>query len=193
MSGKTKYKVGDIFYGLKEIVEYCGSHPTHRVSLWRWKCLRCGVIHGPSMTATLTRKDRLDSLPRCCYRLDKERNPRWLGVGDIPKTYWNQLRDGANKRGIEFDATLDDLSNLWNKQNGICALSGLVLTMGYKNSTASIDRIKSSMGYTRSNIQWVHKDINRMKTDFPEEYFIKLCEAVAANDSKRTDRTIIEI
>lgn len=185
MSGKTKYKVGDVFYGLKEIVEYCGSHPVHRVSLWKWKCINCGTIHGPSMTATLARKDRSNSLPRCCYHLDKERNPRWLGEGSVPKTYWNQLRDGAKKRNLKFNISISDIDILWNNQNGICALSGLELQIGYKNSTASIDRIDASEGYILSNIQWVHKDINRMKSDFSEDRFIEICKKIA---NFRTDR-----
>ena len=45
-------------------------------------------------------------------------------------------------------------------------------------TTASLDRIDSSKGYTKSNIQWVHKDINKMKSDFSMLRFLELCYAV---------------
>ena len=39
------------------------------------------------------------------------------------------------------------------------------------SKTASLDRIDSSKGYTEDNIQWVHKDVNQMKMDLPEQRF----------------------
>ncbi len=48
--------------------------------------------------------------------------------------------------------------------------------------TASLDRIDSSRGYTLDNIQWVHKDLNKMKTNYPNDYFIKMCKYVANNN-----------
>jgi len=29
------------------------------------------------------------------------------------------------------------------------------------------------------NIQWVHKDVNKMKSDFAQEYFVKVCTAIS--------------
>ena len=46
-------------------------------------------------------------------------------------------------------------------------------------NTASLDRIDSSKGYVKDNVQWVHKDINRMKWNFPQDKFVKLCSFVA--------------
>ena len=36
-----------------------------------------------------------------------------------------------------------------------------------------------SKGYHLNNIQWVHKDINFMKGNLNNEYFIELCKKVA--------------
>lgn len=41
------------------------------------------------------------------------------------------------------------------------------------------NRKNSSLGYTTENVQWVHKDINRMKSDFSDNYFIEMCSNVA--------------
>jgi len=47
--------------------------------------------------------------------------------------------------------------------------------------TASLDRIDSSKGYVKGNLQWVHKDINMMKNHYNQKYFIEICKKVATN------------
>jgi len=70
-------------------------------------------------------------------------------------------------------------------QDGKCALTGIELTFdksGDKNikiwSNASIDRIDSSIGYTRDNIHIVCTAVNLMKTDLPLTNFVKWCKYV---------------
>lgn len=179
MAGKTKYKVGDEFYGSRRIVEYCGSHQKWRVSMWKWECLGCGTIHGPSMTSTLTRKDREDSLPRCCEVKSRsgDLNARWAGYRDISGVYFSQIKTGASKRNLNFNISIQDMQTQWDNQNGKCALSGQALS--FKSKTASLDRIDSALGYEKSNIQWIHKTLNWMKRNMPESEFIYMCKAVA--------------
>ena len=50
-----------------------------------------------------------------------------------------------------------------------------------KNRTASLDRIDSNKGYTIDNVQWVHKDINKMKMDLEEDVFIDNCKLIIEN------------
>lgn len=57
-----------------------------------------------------------------------------------------------------------------------CALTGAPLVVG---ENASVDRIDSSRGYELGNIQWVTKEVNRMKIDFDQKLFIELCRKVA--------------
>jgi hypothetical protein len=45
-------------------------------------------------------------------------------------------------------------------------------------TTASVDRIDSSKGYIKGNVQWVHKTINKMKWGYSQGEFIEFCEAV---------------
>ena len=71
---------------------------------------------------------------------------------------------------------------MWELQKGCCNLTGLSIILpkgGNHENVASLDRIDSSRGYIKDNIQWVHKDINRMKWDFPQDKFVKLCFYVA--------------
>lgn len=44
--------------------------------------------------------------------------------------------------------------------------------------TASLDRIDNTKGYTEDNVQWVHKIINKMKSDLTQEDFIMWCKRI---------------
>jgi len=72
---------------------------------------------------------------------------------------------------------------LFQKQNGKCALSGVEISLLKKSgvSTASLDRVDSSKGYIKGNVQWVHKDVNFMKYNFDESYFLDMCKKVVVN------------
>lgn len=111
----------------------------------------------------------------------------WKGKGKLSGTYLCRVRRNAKVRGLSFTLTSDELWLLYQKQEGKCALSGLPISFGAKTvdpSTASLDRIDSTKGYTSENIQWVHKDINLMKMDFEQEYFKHLCTIVSQYGGK---------
>ena len=63
--------------------------------------------------------------------------------------------------------------------NGFCALTGWEIDMSYSNDTASLDRIESSKGYTKGNIQWVHSMVNMCKNKYSQDKFIEMCQAIA--------------
>lgn len=104
------------------------------------------------------------------------------GYKDISGTYWTALKIGAKARNHEFSITIEDAWELFLKQNKRCNLSDIPLKLGYHidgEQTASLDRIDNNKGYIKNNIQWVHKNINKMKHAFLEDYFINLCKLVA--------------
>jgi len=124
----------------------------------------------------------------CRHNLVGSQNKRWRGFGEISGEAWLHILRAAKKRNIEFSISIQDAWNLFLQQNRKCILSGLDLSFSktektMKFTTASLDRIDSSGGYTKNNIQWVHKDINKLKTDFPQDKFISLCQQVS--DIKR--------
>lgn len=112
-------------------------------------------------------------------------HPLWCGTGDISGQYFDSIKCRANKLKIEFDITIEQLWEIFLKQNRLCALTGLPLNFStYRQrrkgneQTASIDRIDSNKGYTIDNVQWVHKDINRMKNSYDQKYFLQICQLV---------------
>jgi hypothetical protein len=104
----------------------------------------------------------------------------------VPTIYWHKIRLGASRRQISFTLTEDYLIELWQKQNGLCALSNQPICFAQTRSqwnqrktTASLDRIRSDLGYEVGNVQWVHKDVNNAKQAMTETQFIAMCIMVA--------------
>lgn len=106
---------------------------------------------------------------------------------NIPLSYFHTLVRRSKNKNIEFTLTIQAINDLYIKQNGKCALSGV--SVGFfvgegkykslRNHTASLDRIDSSRGYVYGNVQWVHGDINLMKNIFIQEHFVTMCHAVS--------------
>jgi len=105
------------------------------------------------------------------------------GIGNFTKTAYNHFKRNAKRRDIEWskDLTLEFLYNLLLNQNRKCALSGVDIDLtefrkgsnvNFEFMTASLDRIDSSKDYNPTNVQWVHKDVNRMKWALDQDYFI---------------------
>lgn len=144
---------------------------------WECKC-DCGKI--TKKMGTNIKSGHIKS----CGCLRNTRNHNDYGRGEINMTYFTTLHGNAEKRGMAFDLTMEELWNQFLKQDRKCALTGLdlVFVKNYRNAkkfqTASLDRIDSTKLYTKDNIQWVHKHINRMKMNDSEEYFIEMCRKV---------------
>ena len=101
----------------------------------------------------------------------------WNGCGDITGAYWGIIKFQASKRHLAFDLKISDAWSLYREQEGICVHSGMPIGFG-KDRTASLDRINPAKGYSLSNVQWVHKDINRMKWKLTENDFLRWCYLV---------------
>src|ERR1700733_2697330 len=111
---------------------------------------------------------------------------QWKGCGEISGSRWAMITSSYNRRRkgrlLPFEIDITYALDLFLKQNRTCALSGMTIYFGLTNThetTASLDRIDSKMGYIRGNVQWVHKDINLMKNILSQDRFIELCKMTA--------------
>jgi hypothetical protein len=102
----------------------------------------------------------------------------WLGYGELSADYWGAINRGAENRGKQVKTSIEYAWDLFLKQDRKCALSGEELCFG-KDKTASLDRIDSDIDYIEGNVQWIHKDINKMKNNLSEEVFIEWCKKIA--------------
>lgn len=118
-------------------------------------------------------------------------NINFSGYEGIHGSKWSGIRCAAKRRNMAFEINIIDAWNLFEKQNRTCALTGLSIGFGKTyadGNTASLDRIDSKKGYVEGNIQWVHKDVNKMKMDLSKERFLELCKMVTIHEKlKKTD------
>ncbi len=110
-------------------------------------------------------------------------NSNWKGYGDLSGDHWRRIHHGGLSRNLEFTITIEDAWNKYLQQHGKCAISGIDITLRgqeigisskhvHEKTTASLDRIDSLLGYTIDNIQWIHKDLNQMKSDRSMKTFL---------------------
>lgn len=166
-ASKHKFKTGDIV-GNFEVIEYVFIPETCKSKI-KIRC-QCKEEY-------LVKSDQLGKNKVC-----KKCNPKafsinskfYQGTINIPKTYFTSIKLNAKRKNRDFDLDIEYLEELFIKQNKKCAYSGLLIELNGKNkeSTASLDRINSLKGYTKGNVQWVHKTVNRMKTDLSEKEFL---------------------
>lgn len=97
------------------------------------------------------------------------------------------IRD--DRRKIFSDLTIEQLVNLWNKQEGKCAISGVEMShqrvkRQHNMTNCSVDRIDSSKEYTINNVQLVCWTVNRMKGETSLEELLKWCKQIVKNNEK---------
>lgn len=100
----------------------------------------------------------------------------------------------------DIDELVQICVKLYNKQNGICALRGIPLTIPdyrlsysdfYRANCISIDRIDSKISYIESNIEIVHKDANFSKQDYSKEYYLQICKEVVAYNARNNTKNLL--
>lgn len=160
--------------------------------LFKWKCLcDCGnytIIEGAKFRAGKIKSCgcNLTAYNKSQIARDRSSNGNFKGYRGISGKYFSSLKAAAKTRDYEFSISIEDIWNIFEAQKGKCALSNLSIHFEPKSlnrsiSTASVDRIDSCKGYTKENIQIVHKDINKMKNSYPQDYFIYVCKKIAEN------------
>jgi hypothetical protein len=173
-------------YGLLTVISFShreGSGNGKSINFWKCKC-DCG--NETTVRRSHLNRGKIKSCGCLLSRIGKD-SPHFKGYEGIPMSYYTRAKNGAQDRGrnLEFSITIQDLWDLFIKQNGKCSLTGEELSFGSQQlnkktlGTASLDRIDSSKGYTKNNIQWVHKDVNLMKNHYDQSRFIEVCKEVA--------------
>ena len=86
------------------------------------------------------------------------------------KSFLRRIRS----RNKIYDITAEYLEEVWNQQKGLCPYSGISLVLPKchcnknKLNLASLDRIDSSKGYIKGNVQFVALPINYLKSTFSD-------------------------
>lgn len=168
-------------FGFLTVLGIAEERRENRVT-WRCQCI-CGNIK--LLTSNHLKRGRYKSCG-CKHRAPGTFNPNWKGVGELSRSHWGRYRIHARVRKVPFLLSIQDMWELFLKQNRKCALSGLPLSFSSKRNSndgnASLDRIDSSKGYVMGNVQWIDKRFNWMKSDHSNSEFIHLCKLVSTHN-----------
>ena len=176
-------------FGKLTICEYVGSrvYGGRKKRFYLCKCECGGVIERP---AEYIRTGRITSCG-CLRWQSGSDSPKWTGYGEISGNYRDHIKRGAANRNYDFQVSIEEAWDLFLQQDRCCVISGISLTFESRQNkrskfgTASFDRINSQLGYITGNVQWVHKDINRMKQHFDEKYFFEMCSLVHEHQERK--------
>lgn len=182
--------------GYLTVTELAGRNK-HSQAIWKCICNACGRDDVYVTSGDLKRnlscgcaRNNTNKLSTHPHHQKNNKSPYWKGYGEISMHRFSKIKDAALKRKLHFDVSIEQIWELFLKQNKTCALSGLPIEFGLQGTqcgTASLDRIDSSKGYVLDNVQWVHKHINTMKWALEESYFIELCKKVVDNHRRKND------
>lgn len=174
--------VGNVFGDLT-VLEFKGSNKHQKRSyLCRCKCGNELIL----ARSAITHRTNKFCLACVVENISGIKSPHRKGYKLICGRFWTKLIARCKELSREFNLSIEYAYDLFEKQNGLCALSGIPLYFAqtYKEiqagmNTASLDRIDYKQGYVIGNVQWVHKDINWMKQKLSQADFIQYCCAIA--------------
>lgn len=192
----TKYNFKDLTgqtFGQLIVLKRLPEYTKTRGALWECEC-KCGNKIKLSSNA-LTSGNNIT----CGNKINHNNtvlDTKNLRFGELPATHISSIKQNAIKRNLVFDLTGEYLWDLFLQQNKKCAISNIDLVFTpNRNShkfryltTASLDRIDSSKGYIVGNVRWVHKDINKMLSNYGDEKFIDYCNRCVNTHYSKLER-----
>jgi hypothetical protein len=155
-------------HGTFEVIAF--SHVENNCTFWLCRCTVCGnesVRHNRYF-----RNDR--PTPVGCQKCTGKYHTNFTGYEEMSGTYLTRVVTQAKERGYTFDCSYKDLWEVFLDQERKCYLTGVELSFT-GDQTASLDRVDNSVGYTKGNIAWCHKVVNKMKNDQTLEDFVDWC------------------
>lgn len=97
----------------------------------------------------------------------------------------------ARGRKHDYNIDLPYLKELWEQQQGLCAISGIQMALApsvqrWQEDAGnpwkpSLDRIDSSVGYMKDNVQFVCMIANLAKSTWTNETVIEFCKKTAGH------------
>lgn len=144
-------------------------------------CPTCNTYKVAREFGIQSRNKHRDGLRQICNtcRPVVDKAARFVG-SDIKRQLKCILKNSKCRR--KNDLTLNDLVDLYDTQNGLCAITGLEMTSlngsGNVQTNVSIDRIDSSRGYDIYNIQLVQCRVNKIKSDMTIEELLYYCKHI---------------
>lgn len=146
--------------------------------------LKCSAVNRNKNMTDEQRKEagrRLNSVPR------KTREDCYSPFREFMRRC--QSKERIKNYGTP-DINLSYLQELWNIQNGICPYTGIKMILPrnlsdydkiHSPQKASLDRINSSYGYIKGNVEFVCSSVNLAKNSFTREEMMNFFSKIHPN------------
>ncbi len=138
-------------------------------------CAECEAQHPPRKNHLIADEDEV--------RLARENADPNTPRGALVR----RLRAAKHRAKVDdypCTVTVDDLLDVYEKQEGKCALSGIELTLsGSRWANMSLDKIVPHLGYVEGNVQLLTLRVNVMKFNSSNQEFMDLVHAIHATSS----------
>lgn len=161
------------------------------------KCHICNQYFDPNIFHTAggskysIRDNRDTRCPNCKIQQNKLTRSNYTNdtkLNKVLQARWFSAKDRASSKNIPFTITKEDLLSIWEKQQGLCALSKIPMTYeldsGRVFSNVSIDQKIPGKGYTIDNVQLVCMAVNQLKSDFEMDTILYICKQIVNNYQK---------
>ena len=172
--------MGEFVAGVKKKCTSCGIEKDtayfyrHRASKYgvRAMCRSCSNAKGRE------RSERTPQEVKDRYNIQRAKRRATDVIAKLGSLCsWSKSR--AKKSGIGHSVTKQDLIELYEAQDGKCALTGREFNLEpYHMNGISLDRENNSEGYHVGNIQLVTKAANMAKAELTKGELISLCEDI---------------
>lgn len=110
------------------------------------------------------------------------------------KSPFGYFIDKSRSRNLyEYDITVDFLKELWERQNGKCPYTGIKMILPESKLSfrkcrsiekASLDRIDTTKGYLKGNVEFVCQGINFAKHDYSKEEVLQFINKIKNYNSQ---------
>ena len=157
-----------------------------------WECSSCKEIFPLTKDYFYKRSDYVTGFQNRCKKCVNKNPCRYNRYSDNEnlelylKDILNGIKNRSKTKKLAFDLTSEFLMELYIKQQGLCIISKKEMTFirgtGKVKTNISVDRIIPSLGYIKSNVQFLCSIINYMKCDMNMEELKYYCNLITQNN-----------
>ena len=171
-----------------------GYDKTHFVC----KCLNCNTEDVRIFKQYISNKSSAKSCQKCNVGRTGNKNPYWNGHKLLNGHQFSRYRSGAKKRNIEFNLTIEDVWNMYEKSHYCPILEEKFVFESLNPKTISatnmsLDRINNNKGYSLDNVLLTHKDFNKFHYTYDLDYVLEISRLISNPKTERQNKCIITI
>ena len=179
---KEFYKSITAKNGMQTYCKECSKKRNRTRIIVEYECDTCKRIFKRVKLCPKVERSRTKRCNKCARYIIVQSNDghsyNYIGSKHFAGRMIGAWKSSAKRRNHKWNLTKEYLDFIYNQQNGICALSGVLMDANIKGRAPSIDRIDPKIGYIEGNIQFVCAIVNIIRNKLEEEEFLFWCKSI---------------